>query len=455
MSALPKLSAEPGPTVDRISDLTPTQWSCGIAAWLGWLFDGLDGTLYLLVSARFVAELLPFGTPSRSVSFYASVIQGAFMLGWALGGAVFGRIGDRYGRSRTMSLSILTYAIFTGLSFFAHAWWHLLIFRFVAALGIGGEWAAGSSLVSETWPRAWREIVSATLQSAYQCGLLLASLAALALAAYDPRYVFLVGVFPALIVFWIQRAVPEPDEWQRAKARHEQRSAPGIRDLFRGDVRPTTIKTILICCTALTTLWAFFFWYPIHLGQLYARHLASLPGAALSAHEIKRQVQHYVTSISILTSCTAIVGNFGAGLMAKSLGYRKAAALMFFGGFLTLFGAYAYPHDYRAIVLWLCAAHFFAQGIFGLFPLYIPPLFPTLIRTTGAGFCYNIGRVVAGVGTVLFWRITQTTGEPNYARLLVCVSLLYIPGVAIALLIPEPPDTLGSVPLSGSVPSEQ
>src|SRR5438477_301850 len=142
-------------------DLAPTQWKSGIAAWLGWLFDGLDMHLYTLVATPFVAELLstydkPVGVRDPIVGQYASWIQASFLVGWALGGGFFGRIGDRMGRSRALMLTILTYAVFTGLSFFAQTWWHLLIFRFLAALGIGGEWAVGAALLSETWPRGWR-----------------------------------------------------------------------------------------------------------------------------------------------------------------------------------------------------------------------------------------------------------------------------------------------------------
>ena len=159
------------------------------------------------------------------------------MLGWALGGGFFGRIGDRLGRARALSLTVLTYAAFTGLSFFAQTWWHLLIFRFLAALGIGGEWAVGASLLSETWPRRWRPWIAAVLQTGVNVGILGAGLANVILAAAPPRYLFLVGVLPALLVFWIRRAVPEPEEWRSAKeqAHHHE---PGVRDLFRGEVRP-------------------------------------------------------------------------------------------------------------------------------------------------------------------------------------------------------------------------
>src|SRR5438309_4709060 len=186
--------------------------------------------LYTLVAAPFVMQLITASSTSDpQVGRYASIIQGAFLLGWALGGGFFGRIGDRLGRARALSLTVLTYATFTGLSFCAQSWWHLFIFRFLAALGIGGEWAVGASLLSETWPRRWRPWIAAVLQSGVNIGVLGAGLANFVLAAAPPRYLFLVGVLPALLVFWIRRAVPEPDEWRAAKeqAHHHE---PGVRD---------------------------------------------------------------------------------------------------------------------------------------------------------------------------------------------------------------------------------
>src|SRR5436189_4629359 len=135
--------------------------------------------LYTLVAAPFVAQLLGAAdTTDPRVGRYGSIIQGAFLFGWALGGGFFGRLGDRLGRARALNLTILTYAAFTGLSFFAQTWWHLMIFRFLAALGVGGEWAVGAALLSETWPRSWRPWLSAVLQTALNIGILLASIAA-------------------------------------------------------------------------------------------------------------------------------------------------------------------------------------------------------------------------------------------------------------------------------------
>src|SRR5882672_4845767 len=140
-----------GQEVTRLRDLSAQQWKSGIAAWLGWLFDGLDMQLYMLIALPFVAELLNVtDLKDEHVGRVSSWIQAAFLFGWAFGGGFFGRIADRLGRSRALMLTILTYALFTGLSFFAQTWWQLLIFRFMAALGIGGEWAVGASLLSET-----------------------------------------------------------------------------------------------------------------------------------------------------------------------------------------------------------------------------------------------------------------------------------------------------------------
>src|SRR5438105_6079656 len=172
-----------------LRQISRAQWRSGIAAWLGWTFDGLDMHLYTLVAAPFVAQLLGgLSTTDAMVARYGSIIQGGFMLGWALGGGFFGRIGDRLGRARALSLTVLTYAAFTGLSFFAQTWWHLLIFRFLAALGIGGEWAVGASLLSETWPRQWRPWVAAVLQRGVNIGSGVAVGAHRLLARAEPRY---------------------------------------------------------------------------------------------------------------------------------------------------------------------------------------------------------------------------------------------------------------------------
>jgi MFS family permease len=423
-------AAKPEPAVaraevTRLRDLTAQQWKSGIAAWLGWLFDGLDMHLYVLVAAPFVAELLGVASEKDPlVGFYSSWIQAAFLIGWALGGGFFGRIADRVGRSRALTLTILTYALFTGLSFFAQTWWQLLVFRFLAALGIGGEWAVGASLLSETWPRRWRPWIAAVLQTAVNIGVMFAGLANFLLAGYPSRTVFLVGIVPALLVLWIRRAVPEPEEWQGAK-RQSVHAEPGFRELFRGSVRRITVLTLLVCAFSLTAHWAFLFWYLQHL-----RNLPELSGWS------DAEKSHLVSGVVWLVIGASIVGNFLAALLARWLRYRRAIACLCLAYFLSMAATYGAPHAFR--YLWLgWAAIGLCQGVFGLFTMYLPPLFPTLLRTTGAGFCYNIGRIAAGLGTV-FFGLFSSVGD--YRLALLYAGTLFIPAAGIALLLPEPPD---------------
>jgi MFS family permease len=405
--------------------LSPQQWKSGIAAWLGWMFDGLDMHLYTLIAAPFVAQLIlaPSTTDSR-VGKYASIIQGAFLLGWALGGGVFGFIGDRLGRSRTLSLTVLTYALFTGLSFFAHTWWQLMILRFLAALGIGGEWAVGASLLSETWPKKWRPWIAAVLQSGVNIGILGACLANYFMAGAPPRYLFLVGVLPALLVFWIRRAVPETEEWHAAKASAPCRQ-PGISDLFRGEIRRVTVWVMIVCGVSLTAHWAFMFWHQ--------QHLRNLPDViALSAEQKNR----LASTAMYLVIGSSILGNFFSGWIARFIGYRATIAWTFVAYFVVMLGAYAVPRDHAALLYWFPLIGF-CQGVFALFTMYLPPLFPTLLRTTGAGFCYNIGRIAAAFGTVFFGLFSKV-GDHRAA--LLYAGLLFLPAAVISSKMPKVKD---------------
>ncbi len=401
--------------------LSPRQWKSGIAAWLGWMFDGLDMHLYTLVAAPFVALLLGgLVTTDPAVGKYASLIQGAFLLGWAVGGGVFGWIGDRLGRSRTLSFTVLTYAVFTGLSFFAETWWQLMILRFLAALGIGGEWAVGASLISETWPKPWRPWLAAVLQCGVNVGILGAGLANFLMAGAPPKYLFLVGVLPALLVFWIRRAVPEPEEWHaaRAQAQHHQ---PGIADLFRGETRRITLWVMIVCGLSLTAHWAFMFWHQ--------QHLRNLPDVLAMSSEQRNKL---ASTAMYLIIGSSILGNFFSGCLARHIGYRATIAWTFLAYFGVMWGAYSLARDHTALLCWFPFIGF-CQGVFGLFTMYLPPLFPTLLRTTGAGFCYNIGRIAAAFGTVFFGLFSKV-GDHRAA--LFYAGFLFLPAAAAAFKMP-------------------
>ena len=425
-SAPPKAPTGQSPEPAGLRQLSPRQWRAGLAAWLGWTFDGLDMHLYTLVAAPFVAELLGgLSTTNPDVGRYSSIIQGAFLLGWALGGGFFGRIGDRLGRARALSLTVLTYALFTGLSFFAQAWWHLLIFRFLAALGIGGEWAVGASLLSETWPRRWRPWIAAVLQTGVNVGILGAALANQILAKAPPRYLFLVGILPALLVFWIRRAVPEPEEWLAAKeqAHHHE---PGIGDLFGQEARRTTLWVVVVCAVSLTAHWAFMFWHQ--------QQLRNLPEVLSWSPERKNQL---VNAAMFIVIGASVAGNFFFAWLARFFGYRGTVAAGFLAYFCVMFGAYCVPRDHAALLYWFPFIGF-CQGAFALFTMYLPPLFPTLLRTTGAGFCYNIGRITAAFGTV-FFGLFSTVGakEGDHRAALFYAGFLFLPAALAALFLPR------------------
>ena len=355
----------------------------------------------------------------------SAYIQAAFLVGWALGGAFFGRLGDLIGRSRSLALTILTYAICTGLCSFAETWWQLMIFRFIAALGIGGEWAVGASLLSETWPKAWRPWMAAVLQTGVNLGVLGGAVFVGLLMTFMPsgseRWVFLVGVLPALMVFWIRRHVPEPETWQ--KAEHSVTKKPGAIDLFRGTVLATTLRTTLVCALGLSAWWLFLFWQTQHLRKVLTD--AQTPASEITA---------LVSAAFFTFNFASIFGNFGAGFLAKRLGNRRAIACMFVGLAASIFGAFIIPRGFGALAwFWLPIGGFFG-GVFGLFTMYLPPLFPTLLRTSGAGFCYNIGRIAAAVASIVFGLLAPV-GEFRVA--LLWVSLIAAAAALASYWLPE------------------
>jgi MFS family permease len=293
-------------------------------------------------------------------------------------------------------------------------------------LGIGGEWAVGASLLSETWPKSWRPWIAAVLQTAVNVGVLIAALAGLALSDHADRTLFLVGIVPALLVFWIRRQVPETEEWHAAQLTAGK--PPSVLELFGPEIRRTAMLTILVCALSLTAHWAFMFWY--------AQQLRNLPDVV---GWTKSQRQMLVSAALVLLMVASIVGNFIAAGLARRLGYRWAISIMCLAYFLAMFGTYIQPRDHSQMWVWL-AIDGVCQGVFALFTMYLPPLFPTLLRTTGAGFCYNIGRLAAAVGTVAFGLYAHVG---DFRLVLLNASYLFLPAAVVALFLPEPPELYG------------
>jgi predicted MFS family arabinose efflux permease len=238
--------------------------------------------------------------------------------------------------------------------------------------------------------------------------------------------VFLVGILPALITLWIRKAVPEPEAWQKA---HETGAKPGLAALFGPQIRRTTWITLTICALGLTAHWALMFWH--------TNHLRAIAEAAAWTKEARDKLAQNALFLLMVGS---IIGNFAAGALAWRIGYRRAIALCFeaYVGMMML--AYATPRPPEA-VLWMLPFIGACQGVFGLFTMCLPPLFPTLLRTTGAGFCYNFGRIASAAGVVLFGILPQIgKTAPFDQRLALFYSAwLFVPAALVSwLLLPEP-----------------
>ncbi len=420
--ALPGQEQVTGP-ISAWRSLDRNQKRSGIAGWLGWMFDGLDLHLYTLVATPFVATLLMVPESHGDVGTKGSIIQAAFLAGWALGGAFFGVIGDKLGRSRTLVLTILCYSIFCGLSSLAQNWQQLMICRFLSALGIGGEWAVGAALISETFPKNWRPWLAGVLQTGVNVGVLLACGVGLIWAgmSLDPRWIFLVGTAPALITLWIRRAVPEPDEWHSAQ-QDKDRTHSGIRALFTRGLRGTTWMALLICAMALTAHWAFLFWQ-----QKFVRTHSEI---AVLSRDAQNATVAWVLALIMVSS---IVGNFLASWLAMRWGYARALASMAALYGVAMWTCFSFSWSFTAVLCWFAVIGV-CQGLFGLFTMCLPPMFPTLLRTTGAGFCYNIGRLAAAGGTVFFGIFNS---QSNFGGALLYASFLFIPTTYLCLRLPK------------------
>jgi MFS family permease len=371
-------------------DMTRYQWVVFFAAWLGWGFDVFDGLLFNFVAPVCVPRLLGVPPADPRVSAVTGAITASLLVGWATGGILFGFVTDRLGRSRTLLITMLTYATATAACAFAPDVWTLTAFRFVAALGIGGEWAAGASLVAEVVPEHRRIRMGALLYTSAPFGILLAGLVndlftkQIDVVAASPdlawRLVFLSGLLPAAIALWIRRRVREPEVWE-----HERGPTPRLRDLFTRDLRRATLGGLAMSLVTLVTWWATNAFLPF-----VVKHLAG-PGADTAT------VAGWITHASLYFNLGGLLGTLATIPLAQ-LG-RRALFAIYLGGAAASIGV-TFGADWdpltRVRLLFLDGLTVF--GVVGAFSFYLPELFPTRLRGTGAGFCFNTGRYLAAAG---------------------------------------------------------
>jgi MFS family permease len=393
-----------------------------LVAWLGWIFDSMDATIYNLVLTPALKELLGSGNSTENVGWYGGIILAIFLFGWAVGGVAFGIIADYLGRARTLVITILIYAVFTGLAGFSHTWWELALYRFMTALGIGGEWAAGATLVAEVWPESLRVKGAGLLQSAWGAGYFLAAGVYLWLSSYGWRVMFFVGLVPALVALLVRLKVREPEKWTEAKATTKTRLT--LWELFTPTHRRDTVVGAALAFVAVFGLWGATNWTPSLINELLGpRHL--------DAAAVSRMVSYAVMSLN----AGAIIGYFAFPFFAEWLGRRPAFLLMLLGAAITLPAMFHVPRSYTTVLLILPVLGFFTNGIFSGFPIYLPELFPTRIRATGAGFCFNAGRVLAASGPFLTGLLVVHLG--TFGRAASAIALIYVLGMLVLVFARE------------------
>jgi len=412
-------------------------WIVLIIAALGWLFDTMDQNIFTLVAQPAVKDLVQHLFPDAqlqgAVNYYRGVITSVFLLGWAVGGAVFGILGDRIGRTRTMVFTILIYAMFTGLSGTAHTWWQLAIFRFLTALGVGGEWAAGASLVAEVFPQRSRPMALGTLQALSAVGNMTAALICYVLAAVSWRWAFAVGIFPALVVVWIRRSLKEPERWQHAKevAAHDVRKELGaIGDLFTDPVlRRNTIAAVLLATAGVGGLWGVGFWTP-DLLTIVLKPLNIAPD----------QVSRYRSMMFFVQQVGAFFGMYAYAIFSERTNRRGALLVFFILAWAAVEGMFWTTHTFGQAIIWALVLGFCTLGPFSAYTVYFPELYPTRLRATGCGFCYNCARVLAAGAPWVLGALSRHFAEAHgpdmgfriAAGIVACIYVVGLVGLAMA-----------------------
>ncbi len=422
------LSSRPMRSGSWWSGVTPYQWLVLLVAWLGWVFDSMDSTIYALVLHPALHSLLPHGpadnVSEQAIGWYGGIIFSIFLIGWAVGGVLFGVMADRFGRTRTLIVTILIYAIFTGLAALSQTWWQLALYRFLTALGIGGEWAAGAALVAEVWPETRRARAAGILQSAWAAGFFVAAAINLLLKDFGWRPMFVVGVAPAIVALLVRMWVREPERWVQAKAATRGAARSAFGELFSPGLRRATAAGSTLAFVAVFGLWGATNWTPTLVRAL----------PEVRALDASRQTVD-VSIATMMLNAGALLGYLSFGPLADRLGRRPVFALMCAGSLVMLPVTFLVPAAYGHVLLLLPVLGFFNNGIFSGFPIYLPELYPTRIRATGAGFCFNIGRVLASGGPFLTGALVVALG--TFGRAASAVALIYLLGLLTLAFAPE------------------
>ena len=400
--------------------VTRYQWLVLIIASAGWVFDAFEGQLFNLTRQDMLRELI--GADPKLQKFWGDFFLAAFLVGGTLGGLVFGSLADRFGRKPAMVASILFYSVFSGLTYFATAIWHVALLRFLVAVGVGGEWAVAASLVAEVFPTRARARAGGIFHGTSVAATWLAAGAALLVGTHW-RYAYLVGVIPAILVLWVRTSVKEPERWQQAS--HEKLRLGSFRELL-GDGRwaRRAIFGLLLAAVGLST-----FWGVVVAGQDLTRELLVRHG--VSAHDAARRAKF---AYGLVQSVGMGIGFLCIGPLAERLGRRGMFLLLHLcAAAIVPITCYA-PHNYTQMLIMLPLFGFFTGGIHAGYAIYFPELFPNHLRATGAGFCFNGGRLVAAP---MMWVSGVLKSHYDLRLAVTMLGALFLVGAFLLLFLPE------------------
>lgn len=367
-----------------------------LSGFLGWMFDAMDFNLFILVMLPALHELMGTTNPA-AVARIGGLVIAVKTLGWGFGGIVFGVIADRVGRSATLAWTILIYGVFTALSSLAGSWESLALCQFLAGLGIGGEWAAGAALVAEAWPDRSRARAMQVMQMAYPFGLMLAAGLSFLLGPFGWRVVLVAGVLPVLAAVFVRQAVPEPALWIGARQLLRERAAAGgppdtagatFAAILAPGMRRNTAIGVLVSLALITGSWAV-----LTLLPGWVRQLVGPAGAA--------EVGRTVSWCFMLISIGNIVGYLVLMGVADRIGRRWCYFVSCTGMLATVLYMCRAGTTLAELEHLLPLLGFCFGGGFGTLAVYLPELFPTSIRATGQGFCYNMSRFLTAPGPLI------------------------------------------------------
>jgi MFS family permease len=416
-------------------------WKALLATNLGWMFDGYE-TFALILTLGVALRALLEPAQYAQIPAYAGTVLAITLLGWGVGGLLGGILADYIGRKRMMIIAILVYSVLTGLSAFAWNWGSFAALRFLVGIAIGSEWATGASMTAEVWPDRARGKGAGLMQCGLGIGFFIASFVWLFVSPLGPdawRYMYLIGILPALLTLWIRRGIPESSLWEAADGRRRtaverKRSGAALEagdhaltrftlvDLFaEPEIRRRTIVAFLMSLTTTLAWWGISTWVPPYIGSVAAK--AGLPA------------QQWASYAGMAYNLGAIAGYAGLGFLADRYG-RKPVTFLFFAMALVLTPVlFLWVQDLRLLLVVAAINAFFSLGQYTWMPVWLPELYPTRMRATGMAFVFNAPRFIAFLGPLLAGTLIVNFG--GYGPAATIVALIYLLGLCAVPFLPE------------------